>query len=169
MPYLPRFYANTLVGYSYSKSLSLPGERIGYLLIPDTVEDFEDTVAAASVANRILGFVNAPSLFQRVIGRCAGMSSDMSQYRKNKDVLYRALTEMGYECIEPRGAFYMFPKCFIPDDKEFCTVAKEYRLLIVPGSTFACPGYFRLAFCVSHETVLNSLPAFEKLAQRYKR
>lgn len=169
VPYLPRFYANTLVGYSYSKSLSLPGERIGYLLIPDTVEDFEDTVAAASVANRILGFVNAPSLFQRVIGRCAGMSSDMSQYRKNKDVLYRALTEMGYECIEPRGAFYMFPKCFIPDDKEFCTVAKEYRLLIVPGSTFACPGYFRLAFCVSHETVLNSLPAFEKLAQRYKR
>ena len=167
VPHLPRFYANTLVGYSYSKSLSLPGERIGYLLIPDAVEEFEDTVAAASVANRILGFVNAPSLFQRVIGRCAGQQSDMTEYRRNRDVLYRELTNMGYACAPPQGAFYMFPQCFIPDDKEFCQKAKEYHLLIVPGSTFACPGYFRLAFCVSHETVLRSLPAFEKLAQFY--
>lgn len=169
VPHMPKYYENTLVGYSYSKSLSLPGERIGYLLIPDAVEDFEDMIGAASVANRILGFVNAPSLFQRVVGRCAGMHSDMTEYRKNKDVLYKALTEMGYECTEPQGAFYMFPKCFVPDDKEFCNAAKEYRLLIVPGSTFACPGYFRLAFCVSHQTVLDSLPAFEKLAARYKR
>jgi aspartate aminotransferase len=168
VPHLPKFYRDTLVGYSYSKALSLPGERIGYLLIPETVDDFENMVAAASVANRILGFVNAPSLFQRVIGRCADLHSDMTIYRKNKEVLYQALTAMGYECTEPQGAFYMFPKCFIPDDKEFCNVAKEYHLLIVPGSTFACPGYFRLAFCVSHETVQRSLPAFEQLAKRYQ-
>ncbi len=167
VPYLPKYYDNTVVGYSYSKTLSLPGERIGYLLIPDTVEDFEETIAAASVANRILGFVNAPSLFQRVIGRVGDASSDMTVYRKNKEVLYRELTAMGYDCIEPQGAFYMFPKCFIPDDKEFCAAAKEFRLLLVPGSTFACPGYFRLAFCVSHETVMNSLPSFEKLANKY--
>ena len=91
----------------------------------------------------------------------------MTEYRRNRDVLYRELTNMGYACAPPQGAFYMFPQCFIPDDKEFCQKAKEYHLLIVPGSTFACPGYFRLAFCVSHETVLRSLPAFEKLAQFY--
>lgn len=168
VPYLPRYYDNAFVAYSYSKSLSLPGERIGYIVIPDTMEDFDDTVAALSVANRILGFVNAPSLMQRVIGRCRGITSDMTIYRENKEILYTALTEYGYECIEPQGAFYMFPKSLIPDDKEFCQVAKEEHILLVPGSTFACPGYFRLAFCVSKETVIHSLPGFKRLAERYR-
>lgn len=167
VPFLPDFYENTFVGYSYSKSLSLPGERIGYLLIHSEMEAFEETVGAAAVANRILGFVNAPSLFQRVIGRCAGQVSDMSIYRENKEILYRELTAMGYRMVEPQGAFYMFPQSPIPDEKAFCQAAKKYHILIVPGSTFACPGYFRLAFCVSRETVLGSLEGFRRLAEEF--
>lgn len=167
VPYLPKYYANTFVGYSYSKTLSLPGERIGYIVIPNEIEDFDGTLAAISVANRILGFVNAPSLMQRVIGKCVDATSDMTIYRENKEILYNALTEYGFECIEPQGAFYMFPKCLIEDDKAFCEAAKEEHILIVPGSTFACPGYFRLAFCVSKETVINSLPGFKRLAERF--
>ncbi|MBQ7064755.1 MAG: pyridoxal phosphate-dependent aminotransferase [Firmicutes bacterium] len=169
VPYLPSFYENTLVGYSYSKSLSLPGERIGYLVIPSEVEDFVETVAAASVANRILGFVNAPSLFQRVIGRTADLASDMSVYRENREILCRELSRMGFDFIPPQGAFYMFPKSLEPDDKAFCARAKEYRLLLVPGSAFMGPGYFRLAFCVSRQTVERSLDSFEKLAACYRR
>ena len=167
VPYLTKYYKNTFVGYSYSKSLSLPGERIGYLVIPSEMEDFEGTVAAAAVANRILGFVNAPSLFQRVIGRCADEVSDMSVYRENREILCRELKAMGYEFIEPQGAFYMFPKSLEPDDKAFCAAAKEFRLLLVPGSTFMGPGHFRLAFCVSRKTVEDSLESFQRLAQKY--
>lgn len=167
VPYLPKYYENTFVGYSYSKSLSLPGERIGYLLIHSEMEDFEETVGAAAVANRILGFVNAPSLFQRVIGRCAEEVSDMTIYRENKEILCRELTAMGYEMVEPQGAFYMFPKSPTPDEKVFCQAAKKYHILVVPGSTFACPGYFRLAFCVSRETVVNSLEGFRQLALEF--
>lgn len=167
VPYLPKFYENTFVGYSYSKSLSLPGERIGYLVIHSEMEAFEETVQAASVANRILGFVNAPSLFQRVIGRCTEALSDMSVYQENKEILYRELTAMGFEMIEPQGAFYMFPKSPVPDEKVFCAAAKQHRILVVPGSTFACPGYFRLAFCVSKETVVNSLEGFAELAKEF--
>lgn len=167
VPFLPKFYQNTFVGYSYSKSLSLPGERIGYLVVHQEMEDAEETMQAASVANRILGFVNAPSLMQRVIGRCAEEVSDMTVYQENKEILYRELTAMGFEMIEPQGAFYMFPKSPIPDEKAFCEAAKKYRILLVPGSTFACPGYFRLAFCVSKETVLNSLEGFRQLAQEF--
>ncbi len=168
VPYLTKYYKNTFVGYSYSKSLSLPGERIGYLVIPSEMEDFEGTVAAAAVANRILGFVNAPSLFQRVIGRCADEVSDMSVYRENREILCRELKAMGYEFIEPQGAFYMFPKSLEPDDKAFCAAAKEFRLLLVPGSTFMGPGHFRLAFCVSRKTVEDSLESFQRLAQKYR-
>ncbi len=168
VPYLTKYYKNTFVGYSYSKSLSLPGERIGYLVIPSEMEDFEGTVAAAAVANRILGFVNAPSLFQRVIGRCADEVSDMSVYRENREILCRELKAMGYEFIEPQGAFYMFPKSLEPDDKAFCAAAKEFRLLLVPGSTFMGPEHFRLAFCVSRKTVEDSLESFQRLAQKYR-
>jgi aspartate aminotransferase len=168
VPYLTKFYPNTFVAYSYSKSLSLPGERIGYLVVSNQMEAFDETVDALSVANRILGYVNAPSLMQRVAGRCVGQTSDLSVYEENKDILYKALTEYGYDIVEPKGTFYMFPKCFIADDKEFCAAAKEFGLVIVPGSNFACPGYFRIAFCVDKQTVLNSLPAFKKLAEKYK-
>lgn len=167
VPYLPKFYENTFVGYSYSKSLSLPGERIGYLVIHQEMEEAEETMQAASVANRILGFVNAPSLMQRVIGMCAEEVSDMTVYQENKEILYRELTAMGFEMNEPQGAFYMFPKSPIADEKAFCQAAKRYRILLVPGSTFACPGYFRLAFCVSKETVLNSLEGFRQLAKEF--
>lgn len=168
VPHLPKFHPNTFVGYSYSKSLSLPGERIGYLLIPDEAEDAENTIAAAAVANRILGFVNAPSLFQRVIGRIPGALSDMTVYKENREILCRELTALGFEMVAPQGAFYMFPKCPIPDDREFCARAKEHHILVVPGSTFGCPGYFRLAFCVSKETVERSLPAFKALAESFR-
>ena len=167
VPYLPKYYENAFVGYSYSKTLSLPGERIGYIVAPNTLEDFDLTIQALSVANRILGFVNAPSLMQRVVARLGDTTSDMSIYRENKQELYEALTSYGYEMVEPQGAFYMFPKALEADDKAFCQAAKEERILIVPGSTFACPGYFRLAFCVSRDTVKNALPGFKRLAEKY--
>lgn len=168
VPYIPKYYKNTFVGYSYSKTLSLPGERIGYLVVPSEIDDYEQIWNALGVANRILGFVNAPSLFQKVISRCLDDTSDISVYEKNKEILYKALTEYGYECVEPGGTFYMFPKCPIDDDKEFCKKAKEFRLIIVPGSTFACPGYFRIAYCVDKSTVLNSLESFKQLIEYYK-
>lgn len=168
VPYIPKYYKNTFVGYSYSKTLSLPGERIGYLVVPSEIDDYEQIWNALGVANRILGFVNAPSLFQKVISRCLDDTSDISVYEKNKEILYKALTEYGYECVEPGGTFYMFPKCPIDDDKEFCKKAKEFRLIIVPGSTFACPGYFRIAYCVDKSTVLNSLESFKQLIECYK-
>lgn len=168
IPYVPNFYRNTIVGYSYSKSLSLPGERIGYLVINNGLDDFEDAIEAMSVATRIMGFVNAPSLMQKVVARCLGQTSDVSVYEENKKILYKALTEYGYECVEPGGTFYMFPKCPISDDKEFCEKAKDFRLVIVPGSGFNCPGYFRIAFCVDKQTVLNSLDSFKKLIDFYK-
>lgn len=167
VPYLPKYYDNTFVGYSYSKSLSLPGERIGYLVINSAMEDFEQVVGACGVANRILGFVNAPSLQQKIIGRCVDVVGDMSLYIRNKEVLYRELTAMGYEMREPQGAFYMFPKALEADDKAFCANAKKHRILIVPGSTFAGPGYFRLAYCVSQKTVDDSLEGFRQLAKEY--
>lgn len=169
VPYLPCFYENTFVGYSYSKSLSLPGERIGYLAVSPSMEAVEEVIGAAGVANRILGFVNAPSLFQKVIGRCTDSVGDMSLYIRNKEVLYKELTAMGYEMREPEGAFYMFPKALEADDKAFCAAAKKHRILIVPGSTFAGPGYFRLAFCVSEATVDHSLEGFAALAKEYGR
>lgn len=167
VPFLPQYYDNTFVCYSYSKSLSLPGERIGYLLIAPTMDAFEEVAAAAAVAIRILGFVNAPSLMQQVIGRCADALSDMTVYKENKEILYRELTDMGYAMVEPQGAFYMFPQSPTADETVFCEAAKEYGILVVPGRTFACPGYFRLAFCVAKQTVQGALPGFKALMERF--
>ena len=167
VPYLTKYYDNTVVGYSYSKSLSLPGERIGYLVIPDELKDSEEVLSAANVATRILGFVNAPTLQQKVVEKCLNEKTDLSFYDRNREDLYNGLKECGFECITPQGAFYLFVKSPVPNEKEFCEAAKKYNILIVPGSSFACPGYVRLAYCVSHETIVNSLPKFKELAKEY--
>lgn len=169
VPYIPKYYNNTIVGYSYSKSLSLPGERIGYLVIPDEVADFEQVSAGANVATRILGFVNAPSLQQRVIARCIDAKVDVAVYDKNRRLLVDNLRKFGYECASPDGAFYLFVKALEDDDTAFAAKAKELNLLIVPGSSFACPGYVRISYCVDYDMIVRSLPAFEKLADKYKR
>lgn len=168
VPYITKYYDNTIVGYSYSKSLSLPGERIGYLVIPNEVADFEQVASAASVATRILGFVNAPSLQQRLIAKCVDVKVDVSIYDKNRKLLVDKLHEMGFECASPDGAFYLFVKTLEEDDAAFAARAKEYNLLIVPGSAFACPGYVRIAYCVDYDMIVRSLPAFEKLAKSYQ-
>ena len=168
VPYLTKYYANTVVGYSYSKSLSLPGERIGYLVIPNEAADSEKLIGAANVATRILGFVNAPTLQQKVVKKCLKDKTDISYYNRNRETLYHGLKELGFECIKPEGAFYLFVKSPVADEKEFCAAAKKYNILIVPGTSFACPGYVRLAYCVSYETIVNSLPKFAELAKEYK-
>lgn len=167
VPYLTKYYENTIVGYSYSKSLSLPGERIGYLLIPDSVADAADVIAAANVANRILGYVNAPSLIQRVVGRCQNAKVDVPFYDRNRETLYNGLIEAGFSCIKPEGAFYLFVKSPVADEKEFCAAAKKHNILIVPGSSFGCAGFVRIAYCVAHETIVNALPGFRELAKEY--
>ncbi|WP_434509642.1 pyridoxal phosphate-dependent aminotransferase [Desulfitobacterium sp. AusDCA] len=168
VPYVTKFYANTIIGYSFSKSLSLPGERIGYLVIPDEVTDSENVIAAANIATRILGFVNAPSLFQRVVAKCLDAKVNLEAYNKNRELLYHSLLSYGYECIKPEGAFYMFVKSPIEDDIEFCRLAKEKNILVVPGTSFFCPGYIRIAYCVSYETIKNSLPGFKALIEELK-
>lgn len=165
VPYLTKYYDNTIVGYSYSKSLSLPGERIGYLVIPDACADSEDVKSAASVATRVLGFVNAPSLLQRVVAKCVDAKCDVDFYNRNRETLYNGLKELGFDCIKPQGAFYLFVKSPKEDEMELCNVAKKYNILLVPGSAFACPGYVRIAYCISHETIVNSLPKFAKVAE----
>ena len=168
VPYLTQYYDNTIVGYSYSKSLSLPGERIGYLVIPDEADDALDVIAGANVANRILGFVNAPSLIQRVVAKCVDAEVDISAYNKNRERLYNALTEYGFECVKPQGAFYLFVKALGEDEGAFVQEAKKYNLLVVPGSSFGCSGYVRIAYCVDYGMIERSLPAFKKLADSYK-
>ncbi len=165
VPYLTKYYNNTIVGYSYSKSLSLPGERIGYLVIPDEVADAEDTKAAASVATRILGFVNAPSLMQRVVAKCLDAKVNVEAYDKNRKALYEGLEKLGFECVKPEGAFYLWVKSPVEDENVFCDAAKKYNILIVPGSSFGCPGYVRMAYCVSYDTIINSLPHFAEVAK----
>ncbi|MDO5689274.1 MAG: pyridoxal phosphate-dependent aminotransferase [Tissierellia bacterium] len=165
VPYLTKYYDNIIVAYSYSKSLSLPGERIGYLVIPDEVEDSSDVIDAAAIANRILGSVNAPSLIQKVIARCCDVQVNLEFYDKNRKALYNGLTELGLECVKPEGAFYLFVKSPMEDEREFVALGKKYNILMVPGSSFACPGYVRLAYCVSHETIIGSLQAFAKLME----
>lgn len=168
VPYLTKYYDNTIVGYSYSKSLSLPGERIGYLVIPDEVDDFENVICAANVANRILGFVNAPSLMQLAVAKCLDEQTDVAAYDRNRTMLLNALTQYGYEVVKPEGAFYLWVKTLEEDDSAFVARAKEYNLLVVPGSSFMCPGYIRIAYCVDPEMIKRSLPAFEKLAKSYE-
>ena len=167
VPYLTKYYYNTVVGYSYSKSLSLPGERIGYLVIPDEADGSEELISAATIANRTLGCVNAPSLIQKVVAKCVDAKTDLAAYDKNRQTLYDGLKECGFECIKPQGAFYLFVKSPVEDEKAFCEAGKKYNILMVPGSSFACPGYVRLAYCVSYDTIVNSLPEFKKLAAEY--
>ena len=169
IPFVPDFYDHTFIAYSYSKSLSLPGERIGYVTIHDKIDGFEDMVSALSCANRISGFVNAPTLWQKVIPHCLNESVDVSVYKKNLDAVIDILTELGYEFVRPDGAFYVFPKALIDDDVAFCQAAKEFRLLIVPGSSFGCPGYFRMAYCVPYETIINSKESFKALKEKFSR
>lgn len=167
VPYLTKYYHNTIVGYSYSKSLSLPGERIGYLVLPDSLDDADEILPGAAVANRILGFVNAPSLIQRVVGRCQDVTVDVEVYNRNRELLYGKLTEYGYSCVKPQGAFYLFVKAPGGDDKAFAEAAKKHRILLVAGSGFGGPGYVRLAYCVDHDMILRSLPGFAALAEEY--
>lgn len=167
VPFITKYYDNTMVVYSYSKSLSLPGERIGYVVIPDEVEDSADTIAAATIANRISGCVNAPSLIQLAVARCVDAEVDLGYYDRNRKTLYEGLTALGFTCVKPEGAFYLWMKSPVEDEKEFVEAAKKYNILVVPGSSFACPGYVRLAYCVSYEKIVNALPAFEKLAKEY--
>ena len=167
VPYLTKYYANTIVGYSFSKSLSLPGERIGYLVIPDEASDSGDLISAASVATRILGFVNAPTLQQKMVVKCLNEQTDISYYDRNRETLYNGLKECGFTCIKPEGAFYLFVKSPVENEKEFCEAAKKYNILIVPGSSFGCPGYVRMAYCVAYETIVNALPKFKELAKEY--
>lgn len=167
VPFVPDFYNNTFIAYSYSKSLSLPGERIGYVCINTSADDFEMITGALNVANRILGFVNAPTIWEKALLYISNLTVDISIYEKNRDKVYSMLTELGYEMVEPTGAFYVFPKSLIPDDKAFCQAAKEYNILIVPGSSFGCPGHFRLAYCVDYNTIANSYEGFKKLKERF--
>lgn len=166
VPFVTKYYRNTAVCYSYSKSLSLPGERIGYLLIPDEFEDGKAVFSAAVIANRVLGCVNAPSLMQRVIMRCVDAKADVAAYDRNRNLLYNGLRDCGFECIKPEGAFYLFMKT-PAEEQAFCEKAKEYHILLVPGSSFACPGYVRIAYCVSYEQIERALPAFKNLAAYY--
>ena len=168
VPYVTKYYKNTIVCYSYSKSLSLPGERIGYILVPEEVENSKAVYAAVCGAGRALGYVCAPSLFQKVIAKCVGQTGDINLYKKNRDLLYENLTAMGYECVNPQGAFYLFMKALEEDSKAFCEKAKAYDLLLVAADDFGCPGYVRVSYCVEEEMIQRSFAAFEKLAQAYK-
>ena len=167
VPYLMNYYANTLVCYSYSKSLSLPGERIGYIAVSPDMEDGANIYLAVCGAGRSLGYVCAPSLFQQVIARCADAKVDIEIYRENRDLLYNNLTKYGYECVKPDGAFYLFVKALEDDAYAFYEEAKKHEILVVPCDDFGVKGYVRIAYCVDKARVLGALPAFEKLAKEY--
>lgn len=169
VPYLPNYYDNSLVCYSWSKSLSVPGERMGYVLVPDSVEDHQLVYAAIAGAGRSLGYVNAPGLFQRVCAMCADETADVSVYETNKNLLLKGLRDLGYHVVEPDGTFYMFPRTLIEDDVAFCEKAKDFNLLIVPGTGFGCPGHTRISYCVPTERIERSLAAFKELADFYRK
>ena len=169
VPCIPLFYDNTIVCYSYSKSFSLPGERIGYIVVPDSAADFARIYGAIAGAARVLTHVNAPSLWQLVVARCVGQAADLSIYERNAALLYDGLTALGFSCVRPQGAFYLFPQALEPDDAAFCRRAQEYDLLLVPGRDFGCPGYFRAAYCVRSEVIEKALPHFDELVKSYRR
>lgn len=166
-PWIPDFYPDTLVCYSFSKSLSLPGERIGYVLVPGSVTEHDAVYACVAGAGRMLGYVNAPSLFQQVAALCCGQTADISVYERNCRLLTDSLREFGYHVAEPGGTFYMFPRCLEPDAAAFCRRAQDLDLLVVPSDTFGCPGHFRLSFCVPTERIERALPRFRQLAESY--
>lgn len=166
--WVPSLYAHTIVCYSFSKSLSLPGERVGYVLVPDECNEDEPVYAAVTGAARALGYVCAPSLFQRVCASCADLTSDIGVYERNRNLLLDGLRSFGYTCVQPGGTFYLFPRSLEADDIAFCERAKSLDLLIVPGIGFNCPGHFRISYCVPTERIEKALPAFEKLAKSYK-
>lgn len=168
VPYVTKYYANTIVCYSYSKSLSLPGERIGYIIVPDEVTDSGRVMAAVAGAGRALGYVCAPVLFQKAVAKCTDVTGDISAYARNRDLLYNGLTELGYECVRPQGAFYLWVKSPEPDANAFSERAKKYDLLIVPSDSFGCPGYVRISYCVAEKTIVNAMPAFAELIKEYQ-
>lgn len=165
VPFIPSIYRDTVVCYSYSKSLSMPGERIGYVCIPDTVTDSALLFAAVAGASRACGHVCAPSMMQRVIARATGLRPDLEAYDKNRHTLYNALSEMGYECVKPEGAFYMMVKAPGGDAHAFSERAKKENLLLVPADSFGCPGFFRISTCVDPAMIQRSLPAFRRVLQ----
>ncbi|MBQ8414930.1 MAG: pyridoxal phosphate-dependent aminotransferase [Clostridia bacterium] len=168
VPYLTKYYDDTIVCYSFSKSLSIPGERIGYILVCPRCRDFTSVYQAVCGAGRALGFVCAPSLLQKLLPGCLGKTSDISVYDRNRRLLLERLSEFGFEMIRPEGAFYLFIKSPSGDANEFCERAKKYEILIVPSDDFGCPGYARLAYCVTTEQIERAMPAFERLANSYK-
>ena len=168
VPYLPHYYKNTIVVYSYSKTLSIPGERVGYIAIEGNVADFENVIAGITASIRYLGYVNAPSLQQKMLLNCVDASVDVSIYEKNRDLLYQSLTDIGYECIHPDGAFYLFMRSLEPDDARFCDRAKEEKILMAPGTAFGGPGFVRVSYCVPYDVVERSIPAFKRLYDKYQ-
>ncbi|MBR9946142.1 pyridoxal phosphate-dependent aminotransferase [Clostridiaceae bacterium Marseille-Q4145] len=170
VPYVTKYYNDTFVCYSYSKSLSLPGERIGYIIVPDEMADSKRVMAAVNGAGRALGFVCAPVLFQKAVAMCADVPSDIEAYARNRDLLYNGLTELGYECVRPQGAFYLFVKSpeKSGDAGEFSERAKKHDVLIVPSDSFGCPGYVRISYCVAEKTILDSLPVFKAIMEELK-
>lgn len=168
VPFVTKYYANTLVCYSYSKSLSLPGERIGYILVPQEAYESKALYAAVAGAGRSLGYVCAPSMMQKVIAQCQGETGDVELYKKNRDLLYEGLTKIGYECFKPQGAFYMFVKALEEDADAFCERAKAEDLLVVSANGFGCPGYVRISYCVDEDMIKRSFDAFERLYLSYK-
>lgn len=167
IPSVMKIFKNSLVITSFSKTLSLPGERIGYIAVNPEADNADLLMDCLIFSNRVLGFVNAPSMFQRVIAENLDTIVDNNIYKERRDILYNHLTKLGFTCVKPQGAFYLFPKTPIPDDVEFKNIAMKYNILVVPGSSFYCPGYVRLSYCVSTKLIENSLPAFEKLAKEF--
>lgn len=168
VPFVTKYYDNTLVCYSYSKSLSLPGERIGWVLIPDEVYESRQVYAACAGAGRALGYVCAPSLMQKMLVTCIGQTGDVDAYRANRDLIFDGLTKIGYHCYKPEGAFYLFVQALEEDADAFCEKAKEEDLLIVSATGFGCPGWARISYCVDSEMIKRSLPAFERLYKKYR-
>lgn len=163
--FLTNYYKNTFITYSFSKSLSIPGDRIGYVAVADEMEDFELVMSGLAISNRITGFVNAPALMQKAVARCLDEQTDVSYYDRNRGLIYAALTKMGFQCVKPKGAFYLFIKSPVEDEEEFVRAAKEYHIFLVGGASFSCPGYVRLAYCVSYEMIEKALPSFQRLKE----
>lgn len=168
VPYLTHYYKNTIVVYSYSKALSIPGERIGYAAIETCIDDFKDMIAGMTASMRYLGYVNAPSLQQKMLMKCVDASVDISIYEETRNILYNALTEMGYTCIHPDGAFYLFMKALEEDDVHFCEMAKKEKILMAPGTAFYGPGWVRISYCVPAQMAERSLPGFRRLMEMYR-